>query len=247
MKSDEIKQLEKFYNCLTDYLPKLNSLCSYRTEFEEFSKVDPLAEFDTTQMEQYLVEKAGAEPKKALFNIGKKKIEYESAMQQWTSKVEEAKKSYYVDKKDERDSIKNSHETEINKKKSILDNLASEEKEAREKLKKSDLDLGEPFFNPNAVEKLLTILKSKRADSIKEALNIYFLEQRFVDMEETLKGQQEEIQSTKLLANEALAKAKESFDLADSAYRKAQDAYRLAQEADSTADDAERAVRNIIG
>lgn len=237
MKSDEIKQLEKFYNCLTDYLPKLNSLCVCRTEVEEFSKLDPLAEFDTAQMEQYLVEKAGPEPKKALFNIGKKKIEYESAMQQWTSKVEEAKKSYYVDKKDERDSIKNSHETELNKKKSILDNLVSEEKEAREKLKKSDLDLGEPFFNPNAVEKLLTILRSKRADSIKEALNIYFLEQRFVDMEETLKGQQEEIQSAKLLANEAIAKAKESFELAESAYR-------IARDAESKADDAERAVRN---
>ena len=237
MKSDEIKQLEKYYNCLTDYLPKLNSLCVYRTEIEEFSKLDPLAEYDTAQMKQYLVEKAGPEPKKALFNIGKKKIEYEFAMQQWTSKVEEAKKSYYIDKKDERDSIKNSHETELNNKKSILDKAIIEEKEAREKLHKSDLDLGEGFINPDAVEKLLKILKSKRADSIKEALNIYFLEQRFIDMEETLKGHQEEIQSAKLLANEAIAKAKESFELAESAYR-------IARDAESKADDAESAVRN---
>lgn len=233
MKSDEIKQLENYYNCLTDYLPKLNSLCVYRTEFEEFSKIDPLAEFDNIQMEQYLIEKAGVKPKKALFNVGKKKIEYESAMQQWTSKVEVAKKSYYVDKKDERDSIKNSHETELNNKKSILDKVIAEEKEAREKLHKSDLNLGEGFVNPEKVEQLLKILKSKRADSIKEALNIYFLEQRFTDIEETLKGQQEEIQATKLLANEAIMKA--------------ESAYSLARDADSKADDAERAVRNITG
>lgn len=173
--------------------------------------------------------------KNLYLTLAKKKLEYESTMQQWTSKVEEAKKSYYVDKKDERDSIKNNYETELNKKKSVLDNLVSEEKEAREKLKKADLDLGEGFVVPEKVEQLLKILKSKRADSIKEELNIYFLEQRFIDMEETLKGQQEEIQSTKLLA-------KESFELAESASRKADKAYIVADDAYSEA----RSVRSAI-
>ena len=238
MKEYEISQLENFYNCLVDYQTKLDMLNKSRNELEVFSQTDPLMDFDCIQIEQYLIEKAGTEPKKAFFNIGKKKVEYESAMQQWRSKVNEAKKSYYVDKKDERDSIKNNYETELKTKKLTVEKLSEEWKEVDDKLKKSDLNLGKDFYELTATEQLLNILRSRRADSIKEALNIYYLEERLGGIEKTLEMQEGEIQSTKSLANDAIAKAKEAFDLA-------REAYDMAEIAESKADDAERMASDV--
>lgn len=241
-KEEEIKQLENYYNCLADYQDKKRTLIISKKELEEVSQADPLADFDKVQLEQYILDKAGAEPKKAFFNIGKKKIAYESAMQQWSTKVEDAKVSYYDDKKEERESIKKNYETELKAKKKLVEKFEAEFKESGEKLKKADLDLGDDFTSLIDTEKLLKILKSKRADSLKEALNIFYLGKQIDEIGKTLEMQEAEIRETNLLATDAMTKAKESFELAESASRRADDAYRLADDAYSEA----RSVRSAI-
>lgn len=145
--------------------------------------------------------------------------------------TEEANVSYYNDKKTERDSIKNKYDSELNLKKESLKKLSLQFEESSVKLQKSDLNLGEDFLIPETTEQLLKILKSKRADSIKEALNIYYLDKRLDEIEETLDIQKTELQSAKNLANAAMVKANESYNLAEAAYQKADDAYRKADEA----------------
>ena len=146
--------------------------------------------------------------------------------------TEEANVSYYNDKKTERDSIKNKYDSELNLKKESLKKLSLQFEESSVcKTSKSDLNLGEDFLIPETTEQLLKILKSKRADSIKEALNIYYLDKRLDEIEETLDIQKTELQSAKNLANAAMVKANESYNLAEAAYQKADDAYRKADEA----------------
>ena len=119
----------------------------------------------------------------------------------------------------------------MNLKKESLKKLSLQFEESSVKLQKSDLNLGEDFLIPETTEQLLKILKSKCADSIKEALNIYYLDKRLDEIEETLDIQKTELQSAKNLANAAMVKANESYNLAEAAYQKADDAYRKADEA----------------
>lgn len=86
MKEEEVRQLENYYNCLIEQKNIAAKLTEEANDVEDFTKVDPLAEFDRIQLDKYLVEKAGLKPKKAILNVGKKKTKYEIVMKEWKKK-----------------------------------------------------------------------------------------------------------------------------------------------------------------
>ena len=223
--------------------------------YEKKRTIIKVEKFDALHKEEFIKSKVGEKPihpKKLLAVVVpvylKKKREYETALEQYNIALNVANQEYYsVFQKERRDLIEQDNRE---REKAIHDlelklECIKNEFEATITLINQDDILGRSLKNTSDIRLLIDIFDNKRADSIKEGVNVLFEDKHRKKMEELQAEQvrltqeaKEAAESAADSAEEAIGIAKEALERADEAYSKAQDAYREAQDAYSEARNA---------
>lgn len=235
---------------------------SKKINYEKTRTIKKVESFDSTHKAQFIVSKAGKEPtkpKKVLAIIVPvyihKRNEYKAEMDRYNSAVQSAEKEYYRTFEKERKELieidKRERETAIQELTFKLDTAKGKLESITALIEQEDI-IGISLKNVLDVQLLIAIFDNKRADTIKEAVNVLFEDKHRKRMQEL---QEEQIRLTKEAkeaaenaadsAEEAIKIAKEALERADEAYDKAQNAYQEAQDALSEARNAySEATRN---
>jgi hypothetical protein len=211
-----------------------------------------LRDFDQSHKEKFIYMRVGEKPVKpnpALAIVVpvylKKKKEYEAELESYQQALRRAEEAYLSSYRLERQAIM---EEEAAAKKKATDEIAASIDSEQQKLNQvigaiegEDL-VGQSLKNPDDIEALIEIFDNRRADSIKEAVNVLIEDKHRQRMEELQEEQVRLTQEAKDAAeraensaNEAIRLAKEAMDRADEAYDRADEAYREAEDAYSEA------------
>ena len=218
--------------------------------------------FDSTHKSDFIASKVGDKPVKPTKALAilvpiyvKKKKEYEAELEKYNAAVHSAEKEYYITFEKERNAL---IEADNNEREATIQELSAKLEVSKGKLEelvvlieKEDI-VGLSLKNILDVQLLIEIFDNKRADTVKEAVNVLFEDKHRKRMEEL---QEEHVRLTQEAkdaaesaadsAEKAIKIAKEALDRADEAYNKAQEAYREAEDAYSEARSAySEATRN---
>lgn len=227
-------------------------LLQIKLQHEKTRPIQKLDHFDSTHKAQFIHEKVGEKPTKPtrvlaiVFPIyRKKKKEYAVALEKYNADIQVAEKEYLATFEHERQALTEADNKE--RETAIQDyTLSIESTEIKLSLLNSQIQnediVGASVKNLLDIQQLIGIFDDKRADTIKEAVNVLFDDKHRKKMEEL---QAEHVRLTKeakeaaeravKYAEEAIQVAREALDRADEAYYKAQDAYSEAQDAYSEA------------
>ena len=233
-----------------------------KMNYEKTRSIKKVEYFDFAHKSDFIASKAGDKPLKPAKALAilvpvyvKKKKEYEAELEKYSSAVQSAEKEYYITFEKERNAL---IEADNNEREAAIQELSAKLEASKSKLEeivilieKEDI-VGRSLKNIFDVQLLVEIFDNKRADTIKEAVNVLFEDKHRKRMEEL---QEEHVRLTQEAkdaaesaadsAEEAIKIAKEALDRADEAYDKAQKAYREAQDAYSEARSAySEATRN---
>jgi hypothetical protein len=211
-----------------------------------------LRDFDLSHKEKFVYMRVGEKPVKpnpALAIVVpvymKKKKEYEAELASYQQALHLAEEAYLSAYRLERQAIM---EEEAAAKKKAKDEITAVIDREQQKLneiigviEQEDL-IGQSLKNPDDIEDLIEIFDNRRADSVKEAVNVLVEDRHRQRMEELQEEQVRLTQEAKDAAeraensaNEAIRLAKEAMDRADEAYDRADEAYREAEDAYSEA------------
>lgn len=226
-----------------------------KINYEKTRTIKKVEYFDSTHKSQFITSKAGEKPIKPAKALAivvpvyiKKKKEYEAELERYSASVQSAEKEYYSTyEKDRSDLIEadnKERKVAIQEWTLKLNNAKSKLESAIVLIEQEDI-IGLSLKNVLDVQLLIEIFDNRRADTIKEAVNVLFEDKHRKRMEEL---QEEHVRLTKEAAEsaeKAIKIAKGALERADEAYDKAQDAYSEAQDALSEARDAySEATRN---
>lgn len=199
-------------------------------------KLTALETFDKENKENYILAKAGPEPEKpkgisgGLFRA--KGEEYEKALAEYHLKVEEAEKAYFQEYAEQREKLEAEEKEAIDSERYEAGSRFDAARDALAAVKdelENDDTLSERLKQPEIIDVLIMYLEDLRADSIKEAVNLYFEDLHRYRMEAYMK---EQIR----LTSEALGKAQEAREIAEAAEARAEEALKIAVRADKDAD-----------
>ena len=238
------------------------STSAKKLNYQKTRSIKKVEYFDSTHKSNFIASKAGDKPVKPTKALAilvpvyvKKKKEYEAELEKYNSAVQSAEKEYYITFEKERNAL---IEADNNEREAAIQELSARLEDSKSKLEeivilieKEDI-VGRSLKNIFDVQLLVEIFDNKRADTIKEAVNVLFEDKHRKRMEEL---QEEHVRLTQEAkdaaesaadsAEEAIKIAKEALDRADEAYNKAQEAYREAEDAYSEARSAySEATRN---
>jgi hypothetical protein len=170
----------------------------------------------------------------------KKKSVYEEELSKYNEAVQIAEKEYYATFKNERTALIQSDNKE---REETIQNLTIELGKTKENLKavnnaieKEDI-VGRSLKNSDDIQLLIDIFDNKRANSIKEAINILFEDKHRKRMEELQEWHvklteeaKEAAENAASSAEEAIRIAYEAMELAEEACNKAEDTYNEAED-----------------
>lgn len=204
--------------------------------------------FDYINKERFISQKVGekpVKPSKTLILAGpiyiKKCKEYDDKFIQYHHAKDSAEKEYYTKFEKERNELiekdKKEREIAINKLSLEFETLKTKYNEFIELIDREDI-VGESVKNSVDIKNLIDIFDNKRADSLKEAVNILYEDKHRKRMEELQEEQVRLTQEAKDAAKKAIDDANEALERAEEAYTKAEEAYAKAEEAYSKADEA---------
>lgn len=204
--------------------------------------------FDREHKSKYIADRIGDEPQKPAGIIKivipayrAKMKAYEQEHARFLSQYNEAEKKYFAEFSDQRKKIESEEAAEI-----AFDIQAAEKQFrvtkaecdiARAALEADDL-LSEKLQKVEIVDELITYFQDQRADSMKEAVNLYFEEQHRQRLEEYAREQvrltqeaAEQARQAAESADEAAASAREAVDNFEKAMERANEAFEKAEEA----------------
>ena len=228
------------------------SALAKKLNYEKTRPIKKVEFFDSTHKADFIASKVGDKPVKPTKALAilvpvyvKKKKEYEAELEKYNSEVQSAEKEYYITFENERKGLieadNKEREAAIHDLSTKLEISKSKLEEIVELIEKEDI-VGLSLKNTLDVQLLIEIFDNKRADTIKEAVNVLFEDKHRKRMEEL---QEEHVRLTQEAkdaaesaaesAEEAIKIAKEALERADEAYDKAQEAYREAEDAYSEA------------
>ncbi|HCI83089.1 MAG TPA: hypothetical protein DHV79_00365 [Lachnospiraceae bacterium] len=174
--------------------------------------------------------------------------EYEKEYSLYTSKLDKCVASYYEEYADKRKKLESEEQAEIAYKLQCAQNQYNIIQE-RVSLLHNEINentiLSEKMKKKKSVDTLIEYFQDQRADSIKEAVNLYFEEEHRRRLEEFAQEQvrltaeaAEQARQAAESAEEAAASADEAISRVDSALERANEAYEKAEEAYSEAQNA---------
>lgn len=200
--------------------------------------------FDETHKAIYIQEKIGLEPikPKGLLKLAfpmylAKKAQYEKSIAEYGKQYALAEKAYYFDYQSIRSELQITAEQEKNEATSAVEaeHLRADQayKAVTSRINNNTI-ISDKYKNPKTVSVIIDYLRDGRADSLKEAINLWHDEERKrIEMEKEEEHRSEMIR----LEQERLRAAQEAAEYQRMAYYAAQDAAASAKEA---ADEARR-------
>ena len=226
-----------------------------KLNYEKTRSIKKVEHFDSTHKSDFIASKAGDKPVKPTKALAilvpvyvKKKKEYESELEKYSSAVQSAEKKYYITFEQERNAL---IEADNNEREAAIQELSAKIGVSKSKLEeivilieKEDI-IGLSLKNNLDLQLLIEIFDNKRADTIKEAVNVLFEDKHRKRMEELqaehvrlTQEAKDAAESAADSAKKAIKIAKEALERADEAYNKAEEAYREAEDAYSEAHSA---------
>ena len=228
------------------------STLAKKLNYEKTRSIKKVEYFDSTHKADFIASKVGDKPVKPTKALAilvpvylKKKKEYEAELEKYNSAVQSAEKEYYITFEHERNALieadNKEREMAIQDLSTRIEVSKSKLEEIVELIEKEDI-IGPSLKNILDVQLLVEIFDNKRADTVKEAVNVLFEDKHRKRMEELQEEHVRLTQEAKDAAEsaaesaiEAIKIAKEALERADEAYDKAQEAYREAEDAYSEA------------
>lgn len=214
-----------------------------------------VSKFDTEKKNEYIESRIGcapAKPKGAIklaipVYLSKKKA-YEKEYADYMIRFQDAEKAYYVEFKDIREKLeakeKASVAFEIQQAEQIVSRLEGDYQLAKTALKDNET-VSTRLKNKTIIATLIEYFQDHRADSIKEAINLYFEEEHRKHLETYSEEQvrltaeaAEQARLAAVRANEVAERVEEAIRRADDALTKAEEAYGRANDAYSEAQSA---------
>ena len=182
-KKDLLDELTKLKNQLVELDNSKHSLEIAETDVKNAKTFCPmnLKNFDDEEKEKYIESVVGTEPKKpSKWLIGKKK-KYEEELKCYNESKEAAKNEYEEKFADIRKELDEKDNAEYDDR---LSKAKESEKKAKERLKAAEKDIEENDFlgpdmkNNETINLLYGYVINNRAETIKEAVQLYFVEKR---------------------------------------------------------------------
>ena len=192
-----------------------------------------VASFDSANRETYIAAKAGEEPEEPTGLFGKKK--YREAYDAFLQRRREAEASYDAAFAQKRAQVQAEEEAQRRKSVDALAAIAASAKgevDKADEIARANDFLGGRLKNVSAVSELINIIEERRADSLTDATDVYYLDQHRRELENLQRRQNE-------MTKDALAAAREAQASAENAE------YYAEQSADS-ADAARSSVNDLI-
>lgn len=211
--------------------------------------------FDDTNKEQYIASRIGHAPDKpkGIIKLAfpmylAKKKEYKKAYADYMIRYQETEKAYYIEFKDKREKLDSEEKASVAFEIQLAEQTVSKCKEkyqaAATTLNDNDT-VSAKLKNEAIIVTLIEYFQDQRADSIKEAVNLYFEEEHrkrleaFTEKQVQLTAEAtEQARLAAISASEAAASAAEAILKADDAMTKANEAYDHASDAYSEAQSA---------
>ena len=213
---------------------------------EKTRPIIKLDQFDSEHKRVFVLKKVGDAPIKPVKVLAivvpvykKKKKEYEENLARYNEAVCAAEEEYYTTFGEEREALRQADNKEredaIQEITSELDKVRNKLDEITKTIEAEDI-IGVSLKNVADVQLLIDIFDNRRADTIKEAVNILFEDKHRKRMEELqelhvclTKEAKEAAENAEDSAREAIRIANEAMERADEAYSKAQSAYEAAE------------------
>lgn len=212
-----------------------------------------VSDFDRRNKQAYVDSHIGREPVKprGLGKIFRSKMKaYEREFAEYKAKHDECVKAYYQEYAEKRRELESNEQSaiahDINFAKWQYDLAVGRHKEARRELA-SDETLSENLKKMEIVDALITFVRDRRADSVKEAVNLYYEEGHRRRLEELAREQVRTTSEALSLAREATERADEAIQRVYEAMRRADAAYEKAEQACGEAQNAYRAATSNSG
>ncbi len=212
-------------------------------------------EFDQKTKNAYVISHIGEEPSKpkGIIKLAypvyrAKKKEFEKKYAEYRIRYDECVAAYYEEYSDQRNKLESEERSEIAyniQTARQLYNVAKERFETASQELNSDKTLSDKLKRVDVVDELIEIFQDQRADSIKEAVNLFFEEEHRRRLEEYAQEQvrltseatefarqaAESAEEAASRADEAIRQVENAIDRANEAYEKAEEAYSEAQNA----------------
>lgn len=251
-KEEQIQQLKSLLDGIKQIEKAKEDVSKAERELANARKRIPVraVEFDVANKEKYISSRVGISPEKpkgiikvAVPLYKSKMKEYEKVSAEYHQRykmVEDDYENQYAEVKNKLDAeereeiLKAITDAEIKKTSAhtALDML-------QESVDKIDI-VDQKYKSEEHVSSFISYLQENRADSIKEAINLYYEEQHRKKMEEYVEEQLTLTKQAKEYAEQAANSAKEAAYSASEAVDRADEAYRRADEANDRADEAYR-------
>lgn len=207
-----------------------------------------IKEFDSNNKDSYISARVGEKPTKptgiiklAIPLYRSKLKQYEKDLLEYNSRYKKCEADYYQVYAEQRNQIETDERLEmefkINNAKKQFEEACSKEKKLKQELDSYSL-LNDKHKKLSIIDSLISYFQDKRADTIKEAINLYYEEEHRCRLEELTRQQLKVVEETKEMAQYALNNAQQAISKAEYAINRAEDAYRKAEEAYREADDA---------
>ncbi len=245
-----IERLQRLSQNLSDkiQLEEQLSALQEKLQHEKARRPVKLNRFDSKNKEKFINENVGKKPDKPNKTLAilvpvyiKKKKEYESALEKYNAERQIAEKEYYKKFESERQELIAAENKEREK---AIQNYSLSIDSTKEKLSfvtcqiENDDIIGNSNKNLLDIPLLIEIFDNKRADSIKEAVNVLFEDKHRKRMEELQRESVRLTNEAKAVAERAEKCADDATIIAKKALQLAEDAYKNAQDACSEAQDA---------
>lgn len=249
---DKQKMIDELYQ-LNDKIDRVNvakkNFEKAKKQLSESKKVIPksVENFDRNNRESYIRKQIGAEPikpggivKLAVPKYIAQKKEYKKKLEEYNQRYCEMSKKYYIEFADTRNRL------EINEKEKISKGIKQAESEKIKAQKEfeiannelnSDTLLSEKLKEKEIISDLIEYFNEGRAETMKEAINIYYEEKHRRELETIAKEQARLTKEAREIALQAANDAKKASDRADEAYDRADEAYHKARDAYSKAEE----------
>lgn len=249
---------------LRKLLTQIEQFTTAKTELDEAKEhlkglrakpLSAVSDFDAAQKDIFIEERAGAVPAKPKGAIKlafplylSKKKAYEKEHAEYTVRYDKAEQEYYAKFKDTREKLESEERAERTFEIQIAEAAVTKANEAYQvsaAVLSDSYIVNDKLKDADIIQTLIEYFQDQRADTMKEAVNLYYEEEHRKRLEAFAEEQvrltaeaTEQARLAALSATEAADSAEEAVRRVDDAMRKAEEAYDRANEAYSEAQSA---------
>lgn len=244
-KEEALAGLDKLRKAMQELTDLQSALGTIQDNIDALKNYIPhaLNDFDLAHKDAYIISNIGEAPPKPgkiqqILPWTKKEVQaYNAYLKQYN----EFEDKYYEEFSEQRKNVRAEEEKIVQ---SEMDDYINRQKvylKNSEELKESietDTLLDKSLKTRECIESLISFLHLGRADTLKEAINLFFVEQYHQHLEKLVTKQTKLIRKVLQAAEESKQLSDKAYKRADEAYGKSEEAFDRANEAFDKADDA---------